>query len=193
MECLSNVTGGASAAPFGQLLSGALGTLMAASCLLGGSGQWPSDRAELLTKETQEYDFIVVGAGSAGAVVASRLSEIQGWKVLLLEAGGDPPVESQIPNLFFSNLKTDADWQYKTEFDGKSCLGMETSRCSWPRGKTLGGCSAVNAMIYIRGHHKDFDDWEHKGNTGWGYERVLKYFKKVEHIDDEGIKKMKKL
>lgn len=87
-------------------------------------------------------------------------------------------------------MKTDADWQYKTEFDGKSCLGMETSRCSWPRGKTLGGSSAVNGMIYIRGHHKDFDDWEDKGNTGWGYEEVLKYFKKSEHIDDERVKNM---
>lgn len=67
---------------------------------------------------------------------------------------------------------------------------MEGSRCSWPRGKTLGGSSAVNGMIYIRGHHKDFDDWEDKGNTGWGYKDVLEYFKKCEHIDDEGIKNM---
>lgn len=128
----------------------------------------------------EEYDFIVVGAGSAGSVVANRLSEEPTWKVLLLEAGGDPLITDEIPALFGSTMKTHVDWQYLTEPEPTNCLGMVDKRCPWPRGKVLGGSSAINAMLYVRGNPKDYDMWEGMGNTGWSYERLLPYFTKSE-------------
>ncbi|KAK6640560.1 hypothetical protein RUM44_012256 [Polyplax serrata] len=128
----------------------------------------------------KEYDFIVVGAGSAGAVVASRLSEIPEWKVLLLEAGPDENEISDVPALAAFLQLSRIDWQYKTEPTGRACLGMKGGRCNWPRGKVLGGSSVLNYMVYVRGNRKDFEHWEALGNAGWGYEDALYYFKKSE-------------
>jgi choline dehydrogenase len=124
------------------------------------------------------YDYIVVGAGSAGSVIASRLTEQSGTTVLLLEAGGpDNKPEIHIPGATFSLQNTDIDWAYQTEpqteVSGRSIF--------WPRGKVLGGSSSINAMIYIRGHRLVYDGWQAAGNEGWGYESVLPYFKKSEH------------
>ncbi|KPJ15961.1 Glucose dehydrogenase [acceptor] [Papilio machaon] len=127
-----------------------------------------------------EYDFIIVGAGSAGAVVANRLSEIGHWKVLLLEAGGDETEISDVPLLAGYLQLSKLDWQYKTEPQGTSCLAMEGGRCNWPRGKVLGGSSVLNYMLYLRGNRKDYDNWEAMGNKGWSYKDVLYYFKKSE-------------
>lgn len=126
-----------------------------------------------------EYDFVVVGSGSAGSVVASRLSENPDWKILLLEAGGDPPIESEIPNFFIALQKSKFDWNYHTEVSDKANKSMPNG-CFWPRGKLLGGCSAINAMLYVRGNSRDYDQWESAGNPTWGYEDVLQYFKKSE-------------
>ncbi|XP_050443789.1 glucose dehydrogenase [FAD, quinone]-like [Adelges cooleyi] len=129
-----------------------------------------------------QYDFIVVGAGSAGAVVANRLSENPKWTVLLIEAGIDEPALSDIPFLYPSLQRTPIDWQYKTEPCEQSCLGFKGQRSSWPRGKVIGGSSVLNAMFYVRGNRKDYDAWQDAGNDGWGYEHVLPYFKKSEDM-----------
>ncbi|CAH0548917.1 unnamed protein product [Brassicogethes aeneus] len=129
-----------------------------------------------------EYDFVVVGGGSAGAVVASRLSEIANWTVLLLEAGGDENEISDIPTLAGYTQMSAMDWMYQTSPPGDSpyCLAMIGDRCNWPRGKVLGGSSVLNAMIYIRGNRLDYDYWEAQGNPGWSYQDVLPYFLKSE-------------
>lgn len=136
-----------------------------------------------------EYDFIVVGSGSAGSVVASRLSEIPNWKVLLIEAGGDEPVGAQIPSMFLNFIGSDIDWRYNTEPEKQACLGAKDKRCYWPRGKVLGGTSVVNGMMYMRGNREDYDDWEAMGNPGWKYEDVLPFFLKSEdnmELDEVG-------
>lgn len=126
------------------------------------------------------YDFLVVGAGSSGAVVASRLSEIEQWSVLLLEAGGDETEISDVPLLAGYLQLSSLDWKYRTEPSERYCLAMEGRRCNWPRGKVLGGSSVLNYMLYLRGNRRDYDRWQEQGNPGWGYEDLLPYFKKSE-------------
>lgn len=128
----------------------------------------------------REYDFIVVGAGSAGSVLASRLSEIENWKILLLEAGGDETEISDVPLMAGYLQLSKLDWKYKTEPSGKACLAMNGGRCNWPRGKVLGGSSVLNYMLYLRGNRRDYDNWELLGNIGWSFNDVLHYFKKSE-------------
>ncbi|XP_057669065.1 glucose dehydrogenase [FAD, quinone] [Diorhabda carinulata] len=129
-----------------------------------------------------QYDFIIIGGGSAGAVVASRLSEISNWTVLLIEAGGNENEVSDIPTLSGYLQMSEMDWMYQTSppVDSPYCLAMLGDRCNWPRGKVLGGSSVLNAMIYIRGNSRDYDYWEEQGNPGWSYKKVLPYFLKSE-------------
>lgn len=100
------------------------------------------------------YDFIVIGGGSAGAVVASRLSEIANWTVLLLEAGDDENEISDIPLLAGYTQLSNFDWKYQTSPSTTYCLAMIGDKCNWPRGKVLGGSSVLNAMIYVRGNRQ---------------------------------------
>ena len=124
------------------------------------------------------YDYIIVGAGSAGCVLANRLSEDPAVKVLLLEAGGaDTAKEIQIPVAFAKLFKSACDWAYYTEPEPQ----LGNRNLYWPRGKVLGGSSSINAMIYIRGNRADYDQWRDLGNRGWGYSDVLPYFKKAEN------------
>src|SRR5258708_285819 len=124
------------------------------------------------------YDYIIIGAGSAGCVLAKRLSEDPTVKVLLLEAGGrDNKQEIHIPLAFSKLFKGPCDWAYYTE--PEPALGNRS--LYWPRGKVLGGSSSINAMIYIRGHRSDYDRWRDLGNPGWGYADALPYFKKSEN------------
>ena len=128
--------------------------------------------------QTESYDVIVVGAGSAGCVLAARLTEDPGVRVLLLEAGGDDRVdEIQIPAAFSKQFRTRLDWGYSTQ-EQKHAQGR---RLYWPRGKALGGSSSMNAMIYIRGSRHDYDEWAAlTGDPAWSYERVLPYFRRSE-------------
>src|SRR6187397_735035 len=124
------------------------------------------------------YDYVIVGAGSAGAVLAARLSEDPGVTVCLLEAGGEADAdEVMIPAAFPSLFKTRWDWNYSTT-EQKQLNGR---RAYWPRMKALGGCSSMNAMIYIRGNRVDYDSWRDQyGATEWGFDDLLPYFVRSE-------------
>ena len=130
------------------------------------------------TTVQNEFDYIIVGAGSSGCVVANRLSADSSARVLLLEAGGpvdnDPAVTT--PGKWVGLMGSKFDWGYSTEPEP----GLQDRRISFPRGKVLGGSSAINAMTFVRGHQFCFDRWERAGNPGWGYEALLPYFKKSE-------------
>ncbi|RLU15838.1 hypothetical protein DMN91_011594 [Ooceraea biroi] len=134
-----------------------------------------------------EYDYIVIGGGSAGSVIANRLSEDENCNVLLLEAGVDEIVLSDVPIIFPFLQRTFLDWSFKTEPSSNYCLAMQNHQCTWPRGKVLGGSSVLNAMFYVRGNKRDYDSWAALGNAGWDYESVLPYFKKSEDARAEEL------
>lgn len=126
----------------------------------------------------EQFDFIVIGAGSAGCVVANRLSENPSHRVLLLEAGSrDWNPWIHIPVGYFKTMHNPAtDWCYMTE----PVPGLEGRQLQWPRGKVLGGSSSLNGLLYVRGQAEDYDRWAELGNSGWGYDDVLPYFRKSE-------------
>ncbi len=127
------------------------------------------------------YDYIIVGAGSAGCVLANRLSAVPSNKVLLLEAGGrDSSPLIKIPALFPKLFNSDFDWEYETTPQ----TTLNNRRLFLPRGRVLGGSSSINAMIYIRGNRYDYDQWASLGNKNWGYDDILPYFLKSEkHLE----------
>ncbi|HSW04009.1 GMC family oxidoreductase, partial [Aquabacterium sp.] len=126
-----------------------------------------------------QFDYVIVGGGSAGCVLAARLSENPGVKVALLEAG--PPDRNVLihcpAGLAVLAKNGEANWAFQTVPQP----GLNGRRGYQPRGKVLGGSSSVNAMIYARGHRSDYDSWAAEGNTGWAWSDVLPYFKRAEH------------
>jgi choline dehydrogenase len=132
-----------------------------------------------MAADADTYDFIVTGAGSAGCAVAGRLAESRQYRVLLLEAG--PPDKNPWIHIPLGYAKTYVDpavnWMFETEPQPQ----MNGRRLYLPRGKTLGGSSSINGMLYIRGHHGDYDEWRQRGCTGWDWDSVLPYFKKAEN------------
>uniref|UniRef100_A0A182K6F2 Glucose-methanol-choline oxidoreductase N-terminal domain-containing protein n=1 Tax=Anopheles christyi TaxID=43041 RepID=A0A182K6F2_9DIPT len=128
-----------------------------------------------------EYDFIIVGAGSAGSVLANRLSEVSDWSVLLIEAGPGENLLMDIPMAAHYLQNFNINWDYRTKPSDQYCLAFKNNQCRFPRGKVMGGSSVLNYMIYTRGNRRDFDHWADLGNPGWSYKEVLPYYKKLEH------------
>lgn len=134
----------------------------------------------------EQFDVVVVGGGSAGAVLAARLSEDPSVRVALLEAGGPPPPEESMPAAVASlQLNPETDWMLTGDAGGVG-RGLAEGRMMVPRGKMLGGSSGINYMAYVRGHPGDFDAWADGGAQGWSYGELLPYFKKSEGIQPSG-------
>lgn len=158
--------------------------------------QWfpKSDYSSIVTDEiSEEYDYIVIGGGSAGSVVASRLSEDSDTSVLLLEAGAhfiESPL-THIPLAWAPLEHSEYDWEYYTEKQTQCFKGMKDNKGYWPRGRVLGGSGILNGMQYTRGSKFDYDGWAADGCDGWSYKDVLPYFLKSEDMQIERLKSSK--
>ncbi|KAH9631957.1 hypothetical protein HF086_000294 [Spodoptera exigua] len=132
----------------------------------------------------ESFHFIIVGAGTAGSVLANRLSAVPEWKVLLIEAGGDAPIESDVPALSTNLYHTRCDWDYWTAPNGRTHRATIDGCINWARGKMMGGSSSINAMIYVQGNDQDYQNWFDLGNSEWSVEEVRRCFKKAESLQD---------
>ena len=158
------------------------------SCLpLSFSSSWSLCRSFTPRLSSTVIVWFLVGGGSAGAVIANRLSENPHWKILLLEAGGSESILSDIPLAAATLQMTPIDWAYQTEPQEASCFGLINRRSRWPRGRVLGGSSVLNYMLYIRGNRRDYDKWYSLGNYGWSWDEVLPYFLKSEDNRDPSV------
>ncbi|KAJ8728013.1 hypothetical protein PYW08_016398 [Mythimna loreyi] len=173
-SCLMPTIG---AAP--QLFAATVQYFAAAQCLLNQETLPESNVANF-----QSFDFIIIGGGTAGSVVARRLSEVKGWKILLVEAGGDPPVESNIPG--FDNTIADSEFNWKSVSTNNQVIdqAIVNGSIKLSRGKMFGGSTNLNEMHYIRGHDKDFQKWFKAGNGDWSLDDVHRCFKKAESLQN---------
>lgn len=129
------------------------------------------------------YDYVVVGAGSAGSVVANRLSRSGNYTVLLLEAGGEPTLDLYVPFFSFLAANENNSWQYQTVPQKNGCLSFKNHTAPMTQGKLLGGTSGINSMGYVRGNPEDFNGWNNTyGAMNWSFQDVLKYFKEIENF-----------
>ncbi|KAI5642554.1 GMC oxidoreductase domain-containing protein [Phthorimaea operculella] len=180
-SCPLTDTGGPSVASPGICSGFYLFMLLIESYLKGRCNiATPCKRVESVKEVEDEYDFIVVGAGPAGSIVASRLSEVDRFKVLLLEAGPEEPIGAKVPSFyraFWDNAEV--TWRYRTVPENY-CLDQDGKGCLWPRGKVVGGSNVLNGLMYHRGHKADYDDWVAAGAKGWSWEENRKYFDMTE-------------
>jgi choline dehydrogenase-like flavoprotein len=132
--------------------------------------------------QTETFDYVIIGAGSAGCVLANRLTEDENVSVCLLEAG--PRDKSPLIHIPAGFIRMLFDPKYNYMFMSPPDPNMKSRPTFVPRGRTLGGSSSINGMIYMRGHRRDFDEWAELGNSGWGYDDLLPYFRKSEHNED---------
>ncbi|CAH2093537.1 unnamed protein product [Euphydryas editha] len=147
--------------------------------------KWPENKT---VKDLSTCDFVIVGAGTAGSIIANRLSEDPGVKVCVIEAGGDPPLESEIPSLFAFLTKTSIDWNLTSEDDGFTAQYRTNKYLDLSTGKVLGGSSTINHLYHVRGDPKDYDDWaKASGDESWSWQNLLPYFVRSEHLEDEYI------
>ncbi|XP_049825366.1 glucose dehydrogenase [FAD, quinone]-like [Aethina tumida] len=139
--------------------------------------------------EVQEYgqfDFIIVGAGSSGCVLANKLSKNGKWKILLLEAGTDDTNFSDIPGMAPYLLKSKMNWGYYSKPQTRCCQGMMNKQCFIPRGKVMGGSSTINFIMYTRGNKEDYNLWQQMGNDGWSYDEIEPHFRQLENWQTYG-------
>lgn len=176
IQCPSQSTG-----PVTLLLGSLIQTILTNQCAISSANNWPKDYGEtILKQDLNDIDFIIIGAGSAGSVVAARLSENPKWKVLLLEAGQNPPDESEIPGLT-ATLYGNLNFTWRSMAPSNACLLYGSDKCFYPSGKMLGGTHAISNMIYLRGNEQDYNEWQDLGLDEWNWKTVLPYFKLSEN------------
>ncbi|KAL0130229.1 hypothetical protein PUN28_002070 [Cardiocondyla obscurior] len=183
--CLSNAVNLAASGTPTNIFVHLIQTLLTAQCNMSYEIYPPDCSEEIASSPSnKEFDFVIVGGGSAGSVLANRLTEIERWKVLLVEAGEDPSLLSEVPGAFLSQLQTPEDYAYDIEPEKLACHGHKNKVCKWSKGKALGGSSTLNAMLYIYGSEEDYNEWHRLGNENWSYDQVLPYFKKSQSCGD---------
>jgi choline dehydrogenase len=163
-----------------------LNSLNREQCNMVSKVIYPRDYS-LSIKSGDEFDVIIVGCGAAGSVLASKLSDEKDIKVLILEAGGQPSLESEIPGLWANSIGSDMDWKYFAEEDETYGQSLDKKHVQIVRGKVLGGTTALNTMLYDRGIESDYTKLVSKGLTNWGWKDVLKYYMRSEDCKFEKI------
>ncbi|XP_063618821.1 ecdysone oxidase-like [Cydia splendana] len=184
MVCLEHPCASYSQGSAGTVFGNLITQLLAAQCLL--TEDWPKDHLDRVSDGTS-FDFIIVGSGTAGSLLANRLTQVKDWKILLIEAGDDPLIESVIPNFSGATHRGPQAWQYFTEVDETTNRGCVDGRSFWPRGRLLGGTGSINGLLHMRGSPEDYEPWNF--NNDWDWPTIKEYFKKSEKVVDPFILK----